>query len=181
MERQPVQYEDTHIKHLLDTKSIALYTRYVDDILIIYDITKTQPQTISKHINQIHNNMKFNPTTENRNTIYFLDLELTRNRTNLEIDIYRKPTTTDTTINFCSNHPIEHKMAAFRFHISRMNKLPLDREKIQKEWTTIQTIARNNNFPQSLLHKLNSQTQRITDHTQINRNDKKNLDHLHLP
>jgi hypothetical protein len=64
-------------------------------------------------------------------------------------------------------------MAAFRFHISRMNKLPLDAEKKQKEWTTIQTIARNNNFPQSLLHKLKSQTQRITDHKQIDRNDKK--------
>ena len=37
----------------------------------------------------------------------------------LENDIYRKPTTIDTTINFLSNHPIEHKMAAFRFHISR--------------------------------------------------------------
>jgi hypothetical protein len=105
-------YEDIHIKHLLDTKHIALYTRYVD-ILIIYDITKTQPQNISKHINQIHNNIKLNPTPETHNTINFLDLEIKRNQTNLEIDIYRKPTTTDTTINFHSNHPIEHTMAAF--------------------------------------------------------------------
>ena len=37
-------HEDTHINHLLDTKNIALYTRYVDDILIIYDTTKVQPQ-----------------------------------------------------------------------------------------------------------------------------------------
>ena len=29
--------ENTHIKHLLDTKNILYYTRYVDDILIIYD------------------------------------------------------------------------------------------------------------------------------------------------
>ena len=47
-------YEDIHIKQLLDTKNIALYTRYVDDILIIYDITKIQPQTINTHINKIH-------------------------------------------------------------------------------------------------------------------------------
>jgi len=43
-------YEDIHIKQLLDTKNIALYTRYVDDILIIYDIRKIQPQTINTHI-----------------------------------------------------------------------------------------------------------------------------------
>ena len=26
---------------------------------------------------------------------------------------YRKPTTTDTTINYLSNHPTEHKIAAY--------------------------------------------------------------------
>jgi hypothetical protein len=29
--------ENTHIKHLLDTKNIIYYTRYVEDILIIHD------------------------------------------------------------------------------------------------------------------------------------------------
>jgi hypothetical protein len=55
------------------------------------------------------------------------DLSITGNQTNLEIDIFRKPTTTDT-INF-SNHPIEKKMVAFRYYISRMHSLPLTPEK----------------------------------------------------
>jgi len=29
--------ENTHLKQLLDTKNIIFYTRYVDDILLIYD------------------------------------------------------------------------------------------------------------------------------------------------
>jgi hypothetical protein len=29
--------ENTHLKQLLDTKNIIFYTRYVDDILMIYD------------------------------------------------------------------------------------------------------------------------------------------------
>ena len=33
-------YEDANIKQLLDMKSITLYVRYIDDILIIYDTTK---------------------------------------------------------------------------------------------------------------------------------------------
>ena len=45
-----------HIKQLLDTKNILLYTRYVDDILIIYDTTRTHPHAINAHINQIHDN-----------------------------------------------------------------------------------------------------------------------------
>ena len=52
-----------------------------------------------------------------KNSIDFLDLSITRAHNKLTIDIYRKPTTTNTTINFMSNHPLEHKMAAYRYHI----------------------------------------------------------------
>jgi hypothetical protein len=140
-------YEDIYIKQLLDTKNIALYTRYVDDILIAYDITKIQTQTINTHINQIQYKIKLNPTHETHNSIDFLDLKITHNQTNVEIDIYRKPITTNTTINFHSNHPIEHKMAAFRFHISRMYFLPLNAEEKRKEWGIIQIIAKKQQLP----------------------------------
>jgi hypothetical protein len=36
-------YDDIHIKQLLDTKNIVLYTRYVDDMLTIYDTTRIHP------------------------------------------------------------------------------------------------------------------------------------------
>ena len=92
-------------------KSIALYVRYVDDILVIYDITKINLHTINSYtcINKVHNNIKLDPTYEEHNSIAFLDLTITRRHTKLEVDIYRKLTTTDTTINFLSNHPIEQK------------------------------------------------------------------------
>jgi len=73
-------YEDIHIKQLLDTKNTALYTRYVDDILIIYNITKIQPQTINTHTNQIHDKIKLNPKHETHNSINFLDLKITRTK-----------------------------------------------------------------------------------------------------
>lgn len=40
-------YEDIHINQLLDTKIIALYTRYVDDILYIM---KKNPTAHYEHI-----------------------------------------------------------------------------------------------------------------------------------
>jgi hypothetical protein len=85
-------YEDIHLKQFLYTKNIALYARYVDDILIIQDTTKIHPHTINTYINQIHNNIKLNPTHVNHSSINFLKLTLTRKQTNLEINIYRKPT-----------------------------------------------------------------------------------------
>jgi hypothetical protein len=49
-------FEDIHIKQLMDTKNIILYTRYVDDILIIYDTKRTHPDLLNTYINQIHTN-----------------------------------------------------------------------------------------------------------------------------
>jgi hypothetical protein len=158
-------FEDENIKHLLDAKNLAFYTRYVDDILIRYDTTKVSSHTINTYVNNTHSNIKLNPTHEQHGSIDFLDLIITRKHKRLEVDIYKKPTYTDTTINFLSNHPIEQKMAAFRFHISRMYSLPLDQDKKKKEWETIQTIAKNNKFPRHLLHKLNHQIQRKANHT----------------
>jgi hypothetical protein len=113
----------------------------VDDIFIVYDKTRTSPNIIDKYINNIHSNIKLIPTYEEHRAIDFLDLTIIRKQIQLKIDIYRKPTSTDTTINFHSNHPIEHRMAAFRFHITRMHSLPLDTDKKEKEWTTIQFIG----------------------------------------
>jgi hypothetical protein len=57
----------------------------------------------------------------------------------IEIDMYRKPTTTDTTINFISNHPMEHKLAAYRYYLTRVNSLPLSKLRKQKNGISYNT------------------------------------------
>jgi len=57
-------YEDVNIKQLLDMKSVELYVRYADHILVIYDTTKINLHTINTYINKIHNNIRLNPTYE---------------------------------------------------------------------------------------------------------------------
>jgi len=63
-------------------------------------------------------------------------------------------------------------MAAYRYHITRMHSLPLDPDKKQKEWKTIKTMAKNNNFPQQLLQKLNQQIQHKAGHKETEKKDK---------
>jgi hypothetical protein len=99
-------YEDKNIKQFLEAKSIIFYVQYVDDILITFDKTKISPPNINMHINKVHSNIKLNSTYEEHSSINFLDLIIRHQYKKLEIDIYRKRTTTDTTINFFSNHPI---------------------------------------------------------------------------
>jgi len=76
----------------------------------------------------MHNNLQLNPAPETKGWISFLDLVIIRKATNLETDIFRKPTATDTTINYFSNHPLEHKLTSYRYYTERMFTLPLNKD-----------------------------------------------------
>jgi hypothetical protein len=112
--------EHIYIRPLIETKRILFYIWYMDDILIIYDTETTNHNYLTQYTNTMHTNLQFNPTLKSNGYINFLDLTIIRRSTHIEIDIYQKPTTTDTTIHFTSIHPKEHKLAAYRYHIKRM-------------------------------------------------------------
>jgi hypothetical protein len=122
------------------------------DILIIYDSTLTTPDNIQRYLSTIHNNIQLSVTHENNHSVSFLDLTITRKPSHLDISIYLKPTT-DTTINFLSNHSPEHKLAAYRF-INRMLTLPIPQEQRHEEWQNMLHIAHGNNFSRSLITNL---------------------------
>jgi len=93
------------------------------------------------------------------------------------VDIFRKPTT-DTTINFTSKHPTEHKIAAYCYVINRMISVPLTAERRRREWQQILTIAENNKFPLHLITKLKTQ---IQHKTQTNKTDNKSKKWVTFP
>jgi hypothetical protein len=82
-------FEDIHIKVLIDTKNILMYTRYVDDIVIIYDTKRINPNI------SIHADTKLKTTYENNECISYLDLLIIRKPFRIETDTFRKPTTTN--------------------------------------------------------------------------------------
>jgi hypothetical protein len=147
MAEEFLHLEKTIIKHPIDAKILSFYTRYVDDIFLIYDSTRTNPDNILQYIDTIHNSIQLSPVLESNNNVNFLDLSITRKPTCLGISIYRKPITTDTTNNFLSNQPLEHKMAAYWFLIRRMLTLPIDREQQYEEWQHILHITHINISP----------------------------------
>ena len=174
-------FENLLSKHHLENRSLIYYTRYVDDILIIYDTTKIQYHQTIQQANMLHKNLTFNYTLETNNIINFLYLSILRTNSKFQIDIYRKPTTTDTITHYHSNHPLEHKTAAFRFLINRIQLLPLNPQQKQIEWTNILHIAEANGYPTSIINKLNAQTQSFTTPQKKPRNKNQEMGHIHLP
>ena len=81
----------------------------------------------------IDKNLSFKLITEHKNNINFVDMTIESKENKLEIGIYRKETSMDTTIHYTSNHPKEQKMAAFRYYINRLLTLPLTQEEKNKQ------------------------------------------------
>jgi hypothetical protein len=94
------------LQHLQQTKlppiakklKLINYFRYVDGILIISDTLHMDINTILNDFNSIHPNTQFTDEMEQDNRINYLDITIHRNRTHINISIFRKPTHTDTLI-----------------------------------------------------------------------------------
>lgn len=105
-------------------------------------------------MNNINKKIKFTIEHENNNKINFLDLTIHRQSNHLEFNIYRKPTTTDTTIHADSHHPIAHKLAAYNSYLYRLINTPLSPNDYTIELNTIKFIALQNGYSPNMIDQL---------------------------
>jgi hypothetical protein len=80
-------------------------------------------------------------------------MTINRSINGTEISVYRKPTSTDITIQHTSNHPRDHKNAAYSYYIKRKITL-LNAERARKqERKYIHSTAQHNGFPHTKSYK----------------------------
>jgi hypothetical protein len=79
--------EETDVKHWLESKEIIYYKRYVDDIFILYNQSKTNEMQILDKINKISKHLQTKLNTEKEEKVQFLDLTVSRKKHNMSIDI----------------------------------------------------------------------------------------------
>lgn len=143
-------YISTH--HLFS--NVFYWKRYVDDIFCIFTGSLSDLSNFIKFLNSLHSNIKFTHELHHEGTLPFLDLNINLHANKLSFNIYRKPTTTDHLIPFFSNHPLEHKLAAFNSFFHRLFNIPLSPTAFTQEYNTIFTLAKINNYPYSLIVNL---------------------------
>src|SRR3978361_589466 len=117
-----------------ESKNICFWYRYVDDVFACFIGSKRQLDLFLKYINNIHpnSNIKFTVEIDVDNKISYLDLTIENKNGRFEFSIYRKPTHTDTTIPYSSNHPSTHKLAAYNSMVHRLLTIPVSRENFEK-------------------------------------------------
>jgi hypothetical protein len=76
--------EHNEILKILSDHKIVSYSRYVDDILLIYNHTITNIEQVLKAFNNIHNNIQFTLEKADNNKIDFLDITGHRLHSKLE-------------------------------------------------------------------------------------------------
>ena len=138
-----LQYlEGTQLPDILIRHQISGYFRYVDDILVIYNASTTNIQTVLDQFNDVSTTLSFTMEMEKENSINFLDLSISKHNGTFDFKIYRKPTTTDTIIPSDYNHPPEQKLAAIRFLMNRLHSYPLTGTHKIQEYNTMSDSAR---------------------------------------
>jgi hypothetical protein len=85
-------------------------------------------------------------TKENYNHVAYLDLNIFKHKGNVEIDIYKKPTTTDVVMDNNLCHPGELKITIFKSLLHRLQNLPLYETNKAEELNTIITVAKSNEY-----------------------------------
>jgi hypothetical protein len=96
--------------------------------------------------NNLNPKLKLTLEKEMERRINFLYLTIHREHNKFSIDIYRKPTFTDTIIQNHSRQPEEHKLAAVRFLYNRLDNYHLSPDRRQNEDNMIQQILHKNGY-----------------------------------
>lgn len=152
------------------------WQRYVDDVIAI--VKETEIENILDLLNVQYPTIKFTIEKENSyRKLPFLDLELTRNNNKIEINVYRKPTTTKRYITSDSFASPSHKIAAFNSMVYRLCILPLSIRDFKAELNYIKDVANINGFSHLEIERLvknHSRKINIKRRTTLNLNSENN-------
>ena len=129
-----------------------VWYRYVDDVFTI--IKKGTASEILAELNNLSPSINFTFEKEANGKLPFLDIMLIRAGRKLEFDIYRKPTQVPLYIPKSSNHPQQHKQAAFHSMVHRLFSVPLNDERKKKEIEHIKWTARVNGYQEIIIDNI---------------------------
>ncbi|XP_036320350.1 uncharacterized protein LOC118734769 [Rhagoletis pomonella] len=130
---------------------IKFVTKYVDDIFAI--IKRNDANIILDTLNKYHNKLKFTMEIEKDSKIPFLDVCIYREKQNLLLDWYSKPTSSGRLINYFSSQPRKYKINTAKNLIHKVltiSHTQFHDTNIEK----ITNILKNNNYPVKLIHEL---------------------------
>ncbi|XP_075163197.1 uncharacterized protein LOC142235821 [Haematobia irritans] len=128
-----------------------ILTKYVDDL---FGIIKTSAiDKILTKFNSFDANIKFTIEKEENGSLPYLDMRLSRDKNNILIDWYQKPTSSGRLLNYYSKHPkriIKNTAHNFIERVINTSDKRFHKQNKQK----IIRILQDNSFPQNTINQL---------------------------
>ena len=118
------------------------------------DWGKDQVDEFHQHLNSINTNIQFTLELEDANGqgLPFLDTITIRRGTQLEVNVYRKPTHRDRYLDFHSHHPMCHKRSVVSTLLRRAQNMPSTQKGKREETRRVKAVLRDNNYPSSFIN-----------------------------
>ena len=89
----------------------------------------------------------FGPENTNGQDVPFLDTMTSRRGTEIQVDVYRKPTHNGCYLDFFLCHPLCHKRSTVHTLPKRANKIPSTNKGRREETQRVKAIQQDNNYP----------------------------------
>ena len=113
-------------------------------------LRKDQVDQFHKHLNSINPNIQFTLELENNHGqgLHLLDTITSRRGTEIQVDVYRKPTHTDRYLKlFFYCQPLCHKRSVVNTLLRRANNIPSTNKGRREETQRVKAVLRDNNYP----------------------------------
>lgn len=152
---------------ILDSHSnmFKFWVRYVDDVFCILE--KSKVEECLHILNSKDSSIQFTVEIEKDSRLPYLDLYLERTGDRIELDIYRKPTSTENYIRSDAFNPEAHKTAAIRSMAYRMSRIPLSDGNKKKETDKLFEIGMRNGFEPEKVSKILRKVQQSRNRNKI--------------
>ena len=139
-------WEEKWLKSCPTSFKPLLYRRYVDDILLIF----SSPDHVTlflDYLNSQHPNIEFTSEIEKDCSLPFLDLNITRDGSNLSTSLYRKPTFTGLLSKFFAFSPILNKKNLVATLTHRAFKICSSFPSFHTEIEFLKNLFQQNGYP----------------------------------
>ena len=128
----------------------AIYRRYVDDTFLLFR-SKHYIEKLQNYLNRQHKNDRFTFETENKNSISFLDIKISRDNNKFTTSVYRKLIFNGVFMNFESFIPKSYKYNLLFILLHSTFKLCSVFELFHQEIYKLKTTTKTTVIPKVLL------------------------------
>ena len=135
-------------------ESIRSWIRYVDDTFAYIKIEHLEK--VKNELNSFHANIKFTHELEEKGSIPFLDVKISRTEDDeIETSVYRKETNTDIYMNWYSHAPTSWKIATLKSLIKRAFLISSKAESLKAELIYLKnTFCEKNDYPERMVEQI---------------------------